>query len=378
MRKLIQICSVMISVLQAQEPCRIACSSTIALKATPRSITSGDLNSDGILDVAVAGFGGIMGIGNNLQIILNRSAAVCDVLEASAGDSVDWIAVHPMHSGSKGDIVALSTELKQLKVFQGTGDGRVLSPQLYDLGSMPTCAEIADLNADGTPDVLIGLHDLKSTKCYMGTGDGKLDKPMTIPMDIAPSHISIGDFDNDGTLDMAILSYTSNRVEITELNAKGRNNLKFGSYSVENPLLTRTMDMNSDGFMDLLVLADGIPARVKILYADSRLFKEAADVTLGNNAMDMTVTQSQGKHEILVVDGRNPEVLILRECGNNVWVEQGKLRVGMLPNHIMSIEIPNGSTMERRFYVSNRKDRSLSVLTQAMTAESKPASRPKK
>ena len=178
--------------------------------STSRGVIAGDWNGDGITDLAVAGSG--------VRLLLGNGA------------------------GGKGD---------------GTF---TLSPDIYSTGSTPNHMASADLNLDGIPDLVVCNTGASSLTVLLGNGtagvpDGTFAPPVTVTTTSGPNTVQIADWDQNGVPDLAVASNnTSNASTIllglgTGLFEAGQTFATGGS----NPAALAVNDFNRDGAPDLFV-----------------------------------------------------------------------------------------------------------------------------
>ena len=78
------------------------------------------------------------------------------------------------------------------------GAGRILP-----LGQDSVCMTIADLNADGIVDLLVGEQSPAGLALYFGDGEGRFRFHERRKLNRQPTFLQVDDFDSDGLLDLA-------------------------------------------------------------------------------------------------------------------------------------------------------------------------------
>jgi len=176
----------------------------------PWSITAGDLNGDGHVDLVVTkdNYAGASGK-NTLAILLNNGdGSFVNLANYSIGIEVMSAAIGDLNHDGKPDLAVADDS--RLTVLLGNGDGTFGTPTFYkqSLGQAPNSVVIADFNLDGTPDLAIGMlngESIANTAIFYGNGDGTFQTPLPINAHLEGGNSMVsGDFDHDGAPDLAM------------------------------------------------------------------------------------------------------------------------------------------------------------------------------
>jgi hypothetical protein len=200
------------------------------------SVTTGDFNRDGKLDVAV----------NN----------ACPDIGCTTGS---------------------------VNILLGNGDGTFQSPVAYPSGGNAFSVEAGDVNGDGKLDLVV-VNGSNSAGVLLGNGDGSF-KPVSsfTTSTSGNSAVFLGDFNGDGRPDLAVVSAVCDATTCTRSvsallgNGDGTFGAPVGNQSTEglNSQAVALGDVNGDGRLDLAVVDDCVP------FTDT-CGNEFADVFLGN------------------------------------------------------------------------------------------------
>jgi hypothetical protein len=228
------------------------------------SIAAADFNGDGKTDLVVAAGGVSVSDRSGVVSIFTGNGNGTfsgPVLYRTGGIGANAAAIADLNRDGKLDIVvsnnAVSTANQvngSVGVLLGNGDGSFQSPVVYDsAGLSPASVAVADINADGYPDVLItnscatSACTIGSMAALLGNGDGSLQPALLTPVPQRGAPESIADFDGDGILDVA--GGSGNFL------AFGNGDGTFQPYLIlgaEGPGLA-TADFNHDGKTDVAV-----------------------------------------------------------------------------------------------------------------------------
>ena len=76
-------------------------------------------------------------------------------------------------------------------------------------GAHPTMPIAADVNNDGSPDIVFANDGSDSVSVYLGDGKGKFAQAVGSPFPAGqePNDLATGDFNGDGSLDIAVANH---------------------------------------------------------------------------------------------------------------------------------------------------------------------------
>jgi hypothetical protein len=89
------------------------------------------------------------------------------------------------------------------------------------VGQTPAAVAVADLNSDGTPDVVVASRGSNNVSVLLGNGGGTLQPAVNYAVGANPSSVQIGDFNGDGKLDLIVANEASSTLSILLGNGDG-------------------------------------------------------------------------------------------------------------------------------------------------------------
>jgi hypothetical protein len=233
-------------------------------EANPWSVTTGDLNHDGKLDVVAP----ISSPTKAVNVLLaNGDGSLQTAKVSTAGDDPEYAAVADLDGDGKLDVVVTNFGAggaPSVSVALGSGDGTFKQPSLSSpaaAGGVVRGVALGDLSGDGKPDVVVGVDS--GIAVLLNDGRGGLKPAQTYAVGKGTFDMAVADFDGDGKLDVAALAIGDGSLGILLGAGDGTlaNATPFPIGSIQGIFSGHlaVADFNRDGLPDVAVLAsDGI------------------------------------------------------------------------------------------------------------------------
>lgn len=116
------------------------------------SIAIGDLNGDGIPDIAAANF-----ISESVAVLFgNGDGSFAPVKNFAAGTGSNAVAIGKLNGDGFPDLAVTNQKTDSVSVLLGNGSGEFGKPKRFAAGPAAGSLVIADLNGDSRPDLVVG------------------------------------------------------------------------------------------------------------------------------------------------------------------------------------------------------------------------------
>lgn len=231
---------------------------------TPLDVAVGDLNGDGLPDIAVAASGA------NSVLVFDQTTggAFAAPVAIAVGGDPQAVAVGDLDGNGLPDL-AVATSSNAVSVLLQTSAGTFAPAVDYATGVNPSALKVVDLNGDGKLDLLTanygataGPNTLGLSVLLQGTTAGTFQAAATYATDYRSAALAVGDLDGDGHLDVVVanagLPGFPGSVSVLRQDPANPGNLLPASnlLGLWGPLGVAIADMDGDGHPDLVV-ADG-------------------------------------------------------------------------------------------------------------------------
>jgi hypothetical protein len=274
----------------------------------PRSVVLADFNHDGNLDVATANAAGDGGF-SDVSILLGNGDGTFQARQSVlAGDSPWQVKTADLDRDGVPDLVVPDSNSSFVHVLLGNGDGTFSEKPTVSVGFGPVAVAIADfnrdgvldlavenkgagdtnnleisivlgngdgtfqpevrvslersrassimsadLNGDGSPDLIVSATFDGELLVLLGNGDGTFQAPVTYGSDLGAQDVAVADVDRDGKLDLVATDANSGDVAVLLGNGDGTFQDAQGYSALAGGVALAVADLDRDGAPDIVV-----------------------------------------------------------------------------------------------------------------------------
>ena len=220
----------------------------------PRAIATADFNRDGWSDLALAGTER-----DSIAILLNRGregpgfALAHDIV---VGGGPFDMAAGDLNRDGIMDLAVANADLHAITLLMGNGDGSFDPPRHIAAPGNPRGIALGDLNRDGKTDLAFTVYEANAWRVALGDGAGNFSSAQSYATATKPQGIVTGDFNHDGATDVAVTS-TSGTVSVF-IRAAPPSFVRRDIPGTGTSLNVITAgDFNRDGWLDLAAASSG-------------------------------------------------------------------------------------------------------------------------
>jgi hypothetical protein len=227
---------------------------SVPLPGSPTGIAIGDLNGDTRLDIAVAWFNstyaGTVSVFNQTV-----SGGIGTRVDLPAGGYPDGLALGDINNDNRTDIAVANRLDGTVGVLMQRPAGGFYNMTGYAAGNDPRGVAMGDVNNDGLGDIVAVSFADNKTVVLLQTQNNQIKQPADIyDAGFGPVGVAMGDLDSNGRPDIIVTNSKSNTTSVyyqkPDGTLIGRSDIP-GLYSW--PWGVAAGDLNNDGLCDLTV-----------------------------------------------------------------------------------------------------------------------------
>ena len=213
------------------------------------AVVRGDFNDDGLVDFANWQLS--ENFARELLIHLNLGQRDFETTALTTEESLVALATVDFDNDGDLDLVALSSNA--IYQTRNEGEGRFGEFILTPVEGTPTDIQIADLDADGLPDLVFPDRVLDSAIVHLNQGDGTFGAPRQYPVGDYPRALLATDIDGDGDIDLVTANSTSKEILVQLNTGEGmfENGASFPTESTGYKIVH--LDLDRDGSREILI-----------------------------------------------------------------------------------------------------------------------------
>ncbi len=295
----------------------IAAAVSYAAGATPKSVSAGDFNGDGKLDLVAANSGA-----DNVSIELGAGDGTFVPSGAfNAGGAPNAVTIGDFNRDGKPDLAVANSGSNDVSILLGNGNGTFQSAVPYSAGTNPHAVAAADFNRDGKADLAVANNGSSNVSILLGSGTGTFLAAVNYGAGTNPESVAVGDFNRDGKLDLAVANSGSNNVSILLGNGDGTFQTATTVSAGTNPFSVIAADLNRDGKLDLAVANSGSNNVSVLIGSGTGTFTAAVNYAAGTNPRGVAAGDfdNDGKLDLAAANNGSNNVSILIGNGNGTF-----------------------------------------------------------
>ena len=142
----------------------------------PVSVTLGDFNGDGDLDIVT-----VNGGDNTISVLLGNGLGQFGFPRPfNVGDGPVAVATADLDGDGSLDLIVANADGDNLSILIGNGDGTFKPQTQVAVGNVPVSVAVGDLNGNGNVDVVVASEGSNSVGVLLGNGDGTFVPPVQL------------------------------------------------------------------------------------------------------------------------------------------------------------------------------------------------------
>lgn len=223
----------------------------------PYQVAIGDLNGDGIPDLAVSNYGD-----NTVSILYGQVGGGFIGGQTLATCTNPYgVAIGDTRNTGQNDIAVTCFQGAQMEVFLNNSmlpfmpppaQASFQSPVIYTTDLNPTSVVMGDFNRDGNLDIVTGNSTANDVSFFSGRGDGSFKIAVNSFALNFPSSIAAGDVNGDGIPDLVTVAANFNQVAVLLGKGDGTFLQRVEFASGQQPWAVALADFNRDGKLDIV------------------------------------------------------------------------------------------------------------------------------
>jgi hypothetical protein len=280
----------------------------VPLSAGIRDLHGDDFNGDGIPDLALVSLtAGAFGVSYAQEAGVFGPPGLLP-----AGDMARNMAAADLDGDDDLDAVVASETESRLRVFRNE-NGMFVADEPLDTGIDPYEIQIADLNADERPDLIVAAREQGAVSVHLQLEDESFGSGVHYPIGAGPRSLALADLNDDGFLDVVTANYDEDQVGVMFGDGAGAFQDPVGFSVGSRPIALRIGDLDDDGDFDVVTALFG-QGQVAVLVGNSAgLFDEMRTFAVSPQPISLELghLDDDGRLDVVVASFQGPASVLV-------------------------------------------------------------------
>ncbi|MGQ9582652.1 MAG: FG-GAP-like repeat-containing protein [Thermoplasmatota archaeon] len=296
-----------------------------------QAAAAGDLNGDGREDLAV-----VCSDAGTLEILYQAGdGSLGSLTKLPSGNGARGVALGDLNRDGRTDAVTVNSVDGTMSLFIQNSSGALERRAVLAVGSSPWAVAVGDVNLDGRNEAVVVCKGDGSLMVFVQDGSGGLVKNATHPIGAGPVSVALGDLNRDGRLDVAVAESEACSVGILTQAPNGSLSPRVGINLSSAASFVAAGDVSYDGRTDLVAACPEIDSVMVLLQQNSGGLGPAELYAVGRSPSSVAVADLNldGKCDIAVANSgdNGVGVLLLRPTPPSKMVQMVTYGAGTAP-----------------------------------------------
>jgi hypothetical protein len=176
-------------------------------QAQPQGLLVDAFNGDGFNDIAVASRNGV-------TLFFGSASGRFQATGLLDGGFPQAVAAGDLAGNGLIDFAAPNFGDQTVSVFLANGNGTYQAARNYAVGAAAVAVAVGDFNGDGIPDLVVANDAASTLSVLLGNGDGTFQPAVNYLVGTGPAAVTVADFNRDGSADIAVADSLANKVSL--------------------------------------------------------------------------------------------------------------------------------------------------------------------
>ena len=303
----------------------------------PQYVAVADLNNDGAPDAVV-----VNNTSGTINVLLNKhdgTGAFNPPATYSVGSSPSWAAIADVNADGKPDIVVSNMTSGTISVLLNNGDGTFQAASSYTVlpagvtgTPSPASVAIGDVNNDGKPDVVVANTGMNNVSVLLNNGTGTFKASAVYAVGTAPDSIAVAKFTSGANIDILTANKSGRNISVLLGNGDGTFKAAKNTPSGYVPYGAIATDIDGDGKMDVVVCDNvGQASGVNILKGNGDgTFQKAVLYSGGQSPIALAVGDfnGDGREDVATANTGSQDVSLFLNAGSATFDAPSTLAAG--------------------------------------------------